>query len=57
MARQARKAGLDFTETELARECAFLLGQGLVQKIEDPVAGTAKYAITSKGIVEYEQAS
>jgi hypothetical protein len=55
LARQANKAGLDFTPTECGREAAFLVGQGLVEKTDDPVSGEAKYAITSKGIIHYEQ--
>jgi hypothetical protein len=56
MMRQARKGGLNYTATEMARECDFLVGQGILQPVDDPVSGEQKYAITSKGIVGYERA-
>jgi len=56
MWREARKAGLDYTEAEVRAEAAFLHGQDLAQMFTDPVSGETKYAITSKGTMAHENA-
>ena len=53
IARRARRAQFDFTETEIKAECEFLAGQGLA--LEDPASGETKYAITSRGILQQEK--
>jgi len=55
IARRARRAQFDFTEKEIKAECEFLRGQGLAEAIEDPASGEAKYAITSRGVLEQEK--
>lgn len=55
IARQARKAGLDYTENEVRAECAFLHGQEMAQMMVDPGTGATKYAVASKGIIYHEQ--
>ena len=55
IARQGKKAGLDYSENEIAAECAFLAGQGLIGDVEDTASGELKFAITSKGVLEYER--
>ena len=54
LARQAVKAGLDFAAAEIVRECAFLVGQGLVAAETDPATGQRRYRIASAGILHYE---
>jgi hypothetical protein len=55
ISRQAVKSGLDFTPSEVGRECVFLLDQGLVTTVQDPVSGEQKYRITAKGVITHEQ--
>lgn len=52
--RQARHAGLDYTENEVRAECAFLHSQELAQMMVDPVSGETKYAITGRGTIAHE---
>jgi repressor of nif and glnA expression len=53
MAREAKKTGYDYRETEVVAECAFLDGGELIEKKRDG-SGEIRYAITHKGILEYE---
>lgn len=53
--RQAHKEGLDYTETEMAREAAFLVGQGFATETVNPVTGQVVFAITSAGILQHER--
>ncbi len=55
-ARRAKHAGLDYTETEVRDALFFLKGQGLAESVQDTVTGETKYRITSKGMIEYENA-
>jgi hypothetical protein len=54
IARQAKKAGLDYGEAEVKAECSFLHGAEYLQTIRDP-SGEMKYAITSQGILSHEE--
>jgi hypothetical protein len=55
MARQARKAGLIYSEAELRKEAEFLVGLGKLQKVRGS-AGEMNYAATSQTILEAEDA-
>ena len=55
IARRARRAQFDFTETEIKAECEFLAGQGLASAVEDPASGETKHAITSRGILQQQK--
>jgi len=55
IARRARRAQFDFTESEVRAECEFLKGQGLASTLEDPASGETKYVITSRGVLEQEK--
>lgn len=55
MARNCRRAGYDYTEAELGREAAFLVGQGQAAEATNPITGAALYQITSAGVIEHER--
>jgi len=55
LAREAKKMGYDFRETEIVAECAFLEGEELIQK-KPEASGEVRYAITSKGVLAFENA-
>lgn len=55
LARQSRKQGMDYSESDMARESRFLVGQGMLAESTDPVTGATRYAITSAGVIHYER--
>jgi len=55
IARQSRKAGLQYTEPQVAPECVFLSDQGLIVGDTDPVTGAVRYRITAQGIIQHEK--
>lgn len=52
--RVCRRAGFDYSETELRDALFFLRGQGLAEYVVDEATGEQRYRITSKGTLHYE---
>jgi hypothetical protein len=49
-----RREGSDYTETEIGNALYFLVGQGLVERLQCPATGEPRYRITSRGMLHYE---
>lgn len=53
--RDARKAGYDYSVTEVKRELPFLVGEKLLDRITVPGVTESSFTITSAGIRHYEE--
>ena len=54
LGRQARKAGLDFTDQEMRAEVEFLFESGLISSFENQITGERMYWISPKGVLQHE---
>jgi hypothetical protein len=52
--RRLKRAQFDFSPDEIERQALVLCGQGLASDSIDAVSGTPRYAITSAGMLTYE---
>lgn len=52
--RDANNAGRDYSQLEVTREIAFLVGSGLLASVQDPATLVTRYAITPAGVANYE---
>jgi DNA-binding transcriptional regulator PaaX len=52
--RVCKRAGFDYSETELRDALFFLRGQGFAEYVVDEGTGEQRYRITSKGTLHYE---
>lgn len=52
--RVCKRAGFDYSETELRDALFFLRGQGFAEYIVDEATGEQRYRITSKGTLHFE---
>ena len=52
--RVCKRAGFDYSETELRDALFFLKGQGLCEVVADPATGEQRHRITSAGTLRYE---
>ena len=52
----AKRQGFDYSEQEIRDALFFLRGQGLCEVVRDPATGELRHRITSKGMLQWEQA-
>lgn len=52
--RVCKRAGFDYSETELRDALHFHKGQGFAEQLTDSGTGEVRYRITSAGILQYE---
>jgi len=55
MSRNLQRWGERIDADILAREAAFLAGQGMAIESTDPVSGEKRWTISSAGVIAYEQ--
>jgi hypothetical protein len=55
LARDARKAGYDYSEREIARELVFLADSGFITSATQPGTTDMANRINSAGVTHYEQ--
>ena len=55
IARDAAKAGYDYTRLEVDQELDFLEGEGLIALVPQPGSALKVYKISSGGVRHYEQ--
>jgi DNA-binding PadR family transcriptional regulator len=54
LTRQARKQGMDFTESEVRAELIYLADEGLIIEVPTPGTGEKFFRLTSKGVNHYQ---
>lgn len=55
LARDARKAGYNYAESEIVRELYFLTDSGLINSATQPGTTEMVYRINAAGVTHYEQ--
>jgi len=54
--KKAKREGFDYSEQEVGDALFFLAGQEFAKRLQEPATGVVRYQITSKGMLEYENA-